>query len=208
VQCDNEAASWFQKAADKGNALAQMKLATLLREGRGVSRNDVAAARWYKKAAHQGVAEAQYHIGEMSANGCGVKKSYPEAAQWFKRAAEQGHVDAQVQLGLLFDEGRGGTKSAVKAAQRYYLAAEQGDSEARCHLDRTLRGANLRLFQEHLPSKTLTHRRVGLHQKSGWGETYKEESNDSASDSFYVFFSHRPLLAMAVGLLFLYILFF
>jgi len=52
------AVSGFQHAAEQGSDMAQLILAGILVEGRGVSRNYVEAAKWYTKAADQGNADA------------------------------------------------------------------------------------------------------------------------------------------------------
>jgi hypothetical protein len=59
AQSDGEAAQWFRKAADQGNATAQFTLGGLFSQGRGVAQSDAEAARWCRKAADQGFKEAQ-----------------------------------------------------------------------------------------------------------------------------------------------------
>ena len=54
TQSDVEAARWFRKAADQGDAGAQYYLGIMFEQGRGVALSDVEAARWYRKAADQG----------------------------------------------------------------------------------------------------------------------------------------------------------
>ena len=53
-QSNVEAARWFRKAADQGDAGAQYYLGNMFEQGRGVALSDVEAARWYRKAADQG----------------------------------------------------------------------------------------------------------------------------------------------------------
>ena len=57
AHCDVEAARWFRKAADQGDAEAQCHLGDMFAEGRGEAQNDEEAARWYRKAADQGHAQ-------------------------------------------------------------------------------------------------------------------------------------------------------
>ena len=57
AQSDVEAARWFRKAADQGDAEAQCHLGDMFAEGRGEAQNDEEAARWYRKAADQGHAQ-------------------------------------------------------------------------------------------------------------------------------------------------------
>ena len=57
-QDDAEAAKWFRKVGDQGNADAETALGLMYLAGRGVPQNDEAAVSWLRKAADQGVAEA------------------------------------------------------------------------------------------------------------------------------------------------------
>ena len=53
----DEAARYFRRAAAKGNAIAQNRLARLLVVGRGVPANKIDAAAWHILAAAQGLAD-------------------------------------------------------------------------------------------------------------------------------------------------------
>jgi TPR repeat protein len=64
VPQDNlQAASWYRKAAEQGNADAQYSLGRLYYEGRGVPQDYAQAAAWHRKAAEQGDAVAQGSLG-------------------------------------------------------------------------------------------------------------------------------------------------
>ncbi len=65
---------WLQKAAEEGNAAAQMDLGWVYADGRDVPRDDAEAAKWFRKAAEQGEAAAQNKLGVMYANGRGVSR--------------------------------------------------------------------------------------------------------------------------------------
>jgi TPR repeat protein len=54
-----EAAQWYRKAADQGNAEAQGNLGSLYEDGRGVPKDYAEATKWYHKAADQGNQHAQ-----------------------------------------------------------------------------------------------------------------------------------------------------
>ncbi len=56
---DAEAAKWFCKAAEQGEACGQFCLGTIYEFGRGVPQNDAEAVKWYRKAAEQG-----YHLAQ------------------------------------------------------------------------------------------------------------------------------------------------
>ena len=93
-----EAARWFRKAADQGDADAQFHLGSMYMHGRGVKQYYKEASRWYLKAADQGNAGAQYNIGLMYKQGRGVKQDEKKALRWLLKAAEQGHIEARAFL--------------------------------------------------------------------------------------------------------------
>ena len=49
-----EAAKWYRKAAEQGDADAQFLLGVMYHEGHGVERSDAEAAKWWRRAAEQG----------------------------------------------------------------------------------------------------------------------------------------------------------
>ena len=84
------AASWYRKAAEQGDAVAQVNLGVMYRDGQGVPQDYAAAVSWYRKAAEQGYANAQFNLGLMYANGQGVPQDYVTAHMWFNLAAASG----------------------------------------------------------------------------------------------------------------------
>ena len=58
---DKEAAKWYHKAAEQGNALAQ-RLGHTYNYGWGVDEDANQAAKWYRKAAEQGDAAPRNFI--------------------------------------------------------------------------------------------------------------------------------------------------
>ena len=87
-----------KQLAEKGNAEAQLKLAQLYQEGKGVAQNLPEAFNWSKKAAEQGLAQAQLFLGQMYAAGKGVAKDAKEAAKWIQKSADQGLQAAKDEL--------------------------------------------------------------------------------------------------------------
>ena len=86
-QSDTEAAKWFRRAADQGDALAQFYLGVMYNEGRGVPQDYAEAAKWYRLAADQGDAQAQYNLGLSYARGEGVTPDPIAAHMWLNLAA-------------------------------------------------------------------------------------------------------------------------
>lgn len=83
-----QAAEWFQKAAEKNDVGAEMRLAALYRDGsKNFPRDMQQAASWYRKAADLGDATAQGTLGTLYSMGQGVPQSYVEAYYWLDLAA-------------------------------------------------------------------------------------------------------------------------
>ena len=90
-----EAAKWWRKAAEQGDARAEFDLGWLYSVGRGVDTDYVEAAAWYRKSAEQGNPGAQYQLGHCLRMGRGVAQDEVEALSWFRKAAEAGLASAQ-----------------------------------------------------------------------------------------------------------------
>jgi Sel1 repeat-containing protein len=100
-QDDLQAAKWFRKAADQGNAQAQSNLGLMYANGRATPKNLPEAAKWFRKAADQSDAEAQTFLGSLYVRGEGVSQDYIRAHMWFNLAAAQGHqkaIEARAEL--------------------------------------------------------------------------------------------------------------
>lgn len=82
-----QAAHWYQLAAEQGDDNAQFRLGTMYHEGQGFSQNYGQAAYWYQKAAVQGNSNAQAFLGGMYFEGLGVAKDYKQAYAWLSVAA-------------------------------------------------------------------------------------------------------------------------
>ncbi len=89
-QRDEEARLVVQQMAERGNALAQVALASMYATGQGLPEDGGEALRWYRLAAEQGSVEAQIALGGMYAEGRGVAQDETEALRWYRLAAEQG----------------------------------------------------------------------------------------------------------------------
>ena len=125
-----EAVRWWRRAAEQGDARAQVNLGFMYAEGQGVPQDDLEAARWYRLAAEQGEAGAQFNLGSMYAEGLGVPQDAAEAVRWYRLAAEQGESTAQFALGVMYARGRGVPEDAAEAASWFRVAAQQGNPRA------------------------------------------------------------------------------
>ena len=123
-----------QKAANEGNARAQLALGALYSNGIGIEKDAAKAVYWYGKAAEQGDVDAQYALGNVYANGQGVPKDEATAVRWHQKAAAQGHSRAQFYLGVAYANGQGAAKDEAKAVHWYQEAAAQGHIRAQLYL--------------------------------------------------------------------------
>lgn len=92
-----QAAKYFQRAAEQGDAFAQCNLGSYYESGTGVNVDYEKSIYWYTKAAQQGHADAQMELGICYAK-LGDKES---AMHWIYKAAEQGNKKAINTLELL-----------------------------------------------------------------------------------------------------------
>lgn len=131
----SESFSYYLKAAETGDAVAQYRLGQLYEDGtEEIEPSDEDAVVWYRKAAEQGLAEAQYELGLNYEDGIGVEQDKEIAANWYRKAAEQGLSDAQYQLGACFVDGIGVKQDNKKAVYWFKKAADQGFADAQYEL--------------------------------------------------------------------------
>ena len=125
-----EAARWFERAANKGLAPAQFRYGSLLERGQGVKKDLAQARRLYIAAAVKGNGKAMHNLAVLYAEGIEGKPDYGTAAQWFRKAAQRGIADSQYNLGVLCARGLGAERSFDEAYKWFALAAAQGDRES------------------------------------------------------------------------------
>ena len=65
-QDHTEAVKWYRKAAEQGDANAQVNLGVCYDKGQGVKQDHDEAAKWYRKAAEQGDAQAKAYLGGLT----------------------------------------------------------------------------------------------------------------------------------------------
>jgi len=82
---------WYRKAAEQGNAQAQVKLGLYYFKSEGVATNFHEGVKWYRQAAKKADASAQVCLGICYAQGVGVVKDSDEAVKRFRRGAVQGN---------------------------------------------------------------------------------------------------------------------
>lgn len=93
-----QAAIFYQQAADQGSSEAQVKYANMLMTGKGVARNHREAFLRYALAADQGIGVAQFEVGEFYRNGEDIPGDLDKAVYWYKLAKQNGIDRAEIRL--------------------------------------------------------------------------------------------------------------
>ena len=124
-----EAAKWYDRAAQANVVPALFRLGTLYEKGLGVRKDIDNAARYYRAAADRGHAKAMHNLAVLEADG-GGKPNYKAAVYWFLKAAEHGVADSQFNLGILYARGIGVEQNLAESYKWFSLAAAQGDTDS------------------------------------------------------------------------------
>lgn len=130
LQQSSEEVDALQRAANGGDASAQLKLAQAYEDGNGVPKDVVQAAAWYRKAAEQGNAEAQNSLGVMYHVGEGVDENKRLAVEWYEKAARQRNANAMFNLGVAYYNGDGVQVDDDLSYAWFVLAEEAGNPQA------------------------------------------------------------------------------
>jgi hypothetical protein len=125
-----KAVYWLRKAAENAHAESAYRLATALRDGIGILRNEDAALNWFRAAAEGGHVKAQAIFANELLLGRRLSADPEKALYWFERAAQQGSVEAQFQVGVLFENGRAGAHDYSRSIYWLDAAANNGHAGA------------------------------------------------------------------------------
>ena len=126
----DEAAKWYDRAAQAGVVPAIFRLGTLYEKGLSVKKDVDIARRYYLLAADRGNAKAMHNLAVLDADGGGKGANYKSASQWFRKAADRGVADSQFNLGILYARGIGVEQNLAESFKWFSLAAAQGDADA------------------------------------------------------------------------------
>jgi localization factor PodJL len=126
----DEAAKWYDRAAEAGVVPAIFRLGTLYEKGLSVKKDVDIARRYYLRAAERGNAKAMHNLAVLDADGGGKGANYASASQWFRKAADRGVADSQYNLGILYARGIGVEQNLAESFKWFSLAAAQGDADA------------------------------------------------------------------------------
>jgi TPR repeat protein len=123
------AAKIVLRAAEAGNAVAQLRLALLYDQGDGVPQSAKAAFEWYSRAAAQGEPESQNQVGLFYELGEGVPENWDLAARLFQVSAQQGWMKGQFSLGRAYQFGIGVPQNRQLAIGWFTQAGAQGNGK-------------------------------------------------------------------------------
>lgn len=128
---EEQAVRWYRRAAERGQADAQLELGIILRDGRGTTADPEEAFQWLLKAAEQGRPYAMTLVAASYAEGEVVKKNLVQALRWYRAAAEKGDSQAAFDAGAMLADGRGTKRDPVEATKWLTVAAQADISAAR-----------------------------------------------------------------------------
>jgi localization factor PodJL len=126
----DEAAKWYDRAAQAGVVPAVFRLGTFYEKGLSVKKDADIARRYYLQAAERGSAKAMHNLAVLDADGGGKGANYKSASIWFRKAADRGVADSQFNLGILYARGIGVEQNLAESFKWFSLAAAQGDADA------------------------------------------------------------------------------
>ena len=125
------AAKVFLRAAEQGNARAQLQIGYQYNYGEGVPVNAAEAVKWYRRAAAQGDAAAESNLGGMYEDGKGVPEDWVEAARWYRTSAARDNASGQFRLGRAYQFGIGVPQNRKLAIEWFQKAGFLGNAQAR-----------------------------------------------------------------------------
>ena len=131
----DEAAKWYDRAAQAGIVPAMFRIGTLYEKGMSVKKDLEVARKYYAAAADRGNAKAMHNLAVLDADGGGRGPNYKGAAQWFRKAADRGVADSQYNLGILYARGIGVEQNLAESFKWFSLAAAQGDTDSAAKRD-------------------------------------------------------------------------
>jgi localization factor PodJL len=126
----DEAAKWYDRAAQANVVPAMFRLGALFEKGLGAKKDLDVARRYYVLAADRGNAKAMHNLAVLDADGGTKGANYKSASYWFRKAADRGVADSQFNLGILYARGIGVEQNLAESFKWFSLAASQGDVDA------------------------------------------------------------------------------
>lgn len=130
-QSSSKAAYWYRKAAENGEARAQVKLANLLLQDQSATANYGEVYSLCENAAKANFPPGAYCMGELYEQGLGVGRDVSKAAKWFLEAANMGLAAAAFRVGEMYWNGEGLKQDRISAYEFIYLASTSKSNQAK-----------------------------------------------------------------------------
>lgn len=121
-----EALPFYQKAAARGNAMAEYKCGDYLCNGKGTAVDKAKAVKHLEKAVGQNIPNAMMLLGNLLYKGDDVQQDYSKAMNLYKRAAVNGNPAAAWNVGIMYKNGQGAKENYLIALQWFANAATKG----------------------------------------------------------------------------------
>ena len=110
-----DAAWWYGKAAQQGDAGGQSMLGHMYQIGQGVPQDNAEALRLFHEAADQGDTGAMQLLGFTYDHGIGVPRDYVKSAKWYRLAADHGDFIAPLIVSENYLHGKGVPQDCIEA---------------------------------------------------------------------------------------------
>jgi TPR repeat protein len=130
LQDDIKAASWYRRAAERGDRDATFALAMLRMAGRAGPVDREEASKLLVAAARLNHPIAAYNLALLHLEGQLFQRDFARAAELLRAAADAGSPEAQYALATLYKEGRGVRKDVAECARLLYYAAIGDNTDA------------------------------------------------------------------------------
>jgi TPR repeat protein len=124
------AAQLVRRAAEAGNAVAQLRLALMYDQGDGVPQSAKTALQWYQRAAALGEPESQNQVASFYELGEGVEENWDLSARLRQASASQGWMKGEFSFARAFQFGIGVPQSRPQAIAWYQKSSAQGNAQA------------------------------------------------------------------------------
>ena len=179
---------YFRRAADAGNATAQMQVGYQYQYGEGVAKNSAEAVRWYSKSAANGNPIGEKNLGLMLENGDGVQENWMQAAQWYAKGAALGYEGAEFALGRCYEFGIGVPQNRQLAIEWFQRSGAQGNGQGAYFSKWLAEPTNFIGFRNDAESKYVMDRIRYAGDFLGGDPTGVTFHNSGERDSFMVAF--------------------
>lgn len=152
----NEAAKFYQLAADQGTFSAQSALGDCYQFGRGVAKDHKRAVELYKLGIKERDARSFFGLGSCYLNGKGVEQDLKQAAELFKQGAELGNHSSLYALALCYHHGYG----VIEDCNRALFLAQQASLKTESAHAKQVKKLTAEIIQKNKKEKNLESRGI------------------------------------------------